>query len=323
VSALSGRLVAPSLAALAVFLLLYVVLDAVFGRTPMQRRIASLRVFHVGARPVADPLPVRIRASAGRLVERSARLTAYAKRAEPLLDRTADPMSPTEWLAIRLGAAILLMVILAGLMPWWIGPPLGAVAGFVLTGRYLRGRIAHREKVFAENLPNTLQLVLSSLRSGFTLQQSVDAAVRDDEGPVAEELRRALSESRINGEFEDALARAGERIRSQEMIWLVMAIRLQREVGGSLADVMQTTADTMRERAFLIRHVRSLSAEGRFSAFILAGLPVAVGLLLYFTRPEYVGALFHQPLGIAMLVGAVVFMLVGTLWLRSTVRIEI
>jgi len=150
-----------------------------------------------------------------------------------------------------------------------------------------------------------------------------DAAVRDDEGPVAEELRRALSESRINGEFEDALARAGERIRSQEMIWLVMAIRLQREVGGSLADVMQTTADTMRERAFLIRHVRSLSAEGRFSAIILAALPIAVGLLLYLMRPEYVGALFQQPLGIAMVVAAVFFMIIGTLWLRATVRIEV
>jgi tight adherence protein B len=323
VSALSGRLVAPLFGALAAFLLLYVVLDAVFGRTPMQRRIAGLRVFHVGTRKAADPLLVRVRAAAGELVERSGRLTAYAKRAAPLLDRTANSMTTPEWLAIRLGVAILLMVVLAWVIPWWAGLPLGLVAGFVLTGRYLRGRIAHREKVFAENLPNTLQLVLSSLRSGFTLQQSVDAAVRDDEGPVAEEFRRALSESRINGEFEDALARAGERIRSQEMIWLVMAIRLQREVGGSLADVMQTTADTMRERAFLIRHVRSLSAEGRFSAFILAGLPIAVGLMLYFMRPEYVGALFKQPLGIMMLVGAVVFMLVGTLWLRSTVRIEI
>jgi tight adherence protein B len=310
------------LGAAATFLLCFAVFDAFFGRTPMQRRLAELRVFHVGTRTETEPLLVRWRAAGGRLVERSGRLTALARRSEPLLDRLATPMRPTEWFAIRSGTALLLMIILNGLLPWY-GLPLGAAAGFVLTGWYLRSRIARREKAFAENLPNTLQLVLSSLRSGFTLQQSVDAAVRDDEGPVAEELGRALSESRINGEFEDALARVGERIRSQEMIWLVMAIRLQREVGGSLADVMQTTADTMRERAFLLRHVRSLSAEGRFSAYILAGLPIAVGLLLYLMRPEYVGALFTQPLGIAMLTGAVVFMLVGTLWLRSTVRIEV
>lgn len=311
------------LAAAAAFLLVYLVLDALFGRSVMQRRLAELRVFHVGGPPEREPLPDRVRAAGGRLVERSGRLTAYAQRAEPLLDRTADPMSPPEWLAIRLGAALLVTIVFTGFLPWWLGLPLGAAAGLVLTDRYLRARIGRRERRFAEDLPNTLQLVLSSLRSGFTLQQSIDAAVRDDEGPVAEELRRALSESRINGEFEDALARAGERIRSQEMIWLVMAIRLQREVGGSLADVMQTTADTMRERASLIRHVRSLSAEGRFSAYILAGLPVAVGLLLYLTRPDYVGTLFTQPLGIAMVAGAVVLMLVGTLWLRSAVRIEV
>jgi len=311
------------LAGLAVFLLLAVVFDVFFGRSPMQRRIAELRVFRVGARPETEPLSSRFRAAGGRLVERSAGLTAFARRAEPLLDRTADPITPAEWLAIRLGAALLTMIIFTGFLPWWAGLPVGAGAGFALTGQFLRARIARREKAFAEDLPNTLQLVLSSLRSGFTLQQSIDAAVRDDEGPVAEELRRALSESRINGEFEDALARAGERIRSQEMIWLVMAIRLQREVGGSLADVMQTTADTMRERAFLIRHVRSLSAEGRFSAIILAALPIAVGLLLYLMRPEYVGALFKEPLGIAMLVAAVFFMIIGTLWLRATVRIEV
>jgi tight adherence protein B len=317
------RALAGLLAALAAFLLLYAVLDGVLGRSRMQRRLAELRVFHVGERTKAEPRLVRLRAAGGRLVERSARLTVFAQRAEPLLDRTADPMSPAEWLAVRLGAAFLLMIILAGVLPWWAGLPLGAGAGFVLTGQFLRSRIARREKTFAEDLPNTLQLVLSSLRSGFTLQQSIDAAVRDDEGPVAEELRRALSESRINGEFEDALARAGERIRSQEMIWLVMAIRLQREVGGSLADVMETTAGTMRERAFLRRHVRSLSAEGRFSAYILSGLPIAVGLLLFLMRPEYVGTLFREPLGVAMLVAAAVFMLIGSLWLRSTVRIEV
>jgi len=315
--------VAGLLAALAVFLLLYVVFDVFFGRTRMQRRLAELRVFRVGAAEERVPLTARFREAGGRLVERSDRLTALARRAEPLLDRTANAMTPAEWLAIRLGAALLLAIIFTGFLPGWAALPIGAAAGFVLTGQFLRSRIARREKAFAEDLPNTLQLVLSSLRSGFTLQQSIDAAVRDDEGPVAEELRRALSESRINGEFEDALARAGERIRSQEMIWLVMAIRLQREVGGSLADVMQTTADTMRERAFLIRHVRSLSAEGRFSAIILAALPIAVGLLLYLMRPEYVGALFKEPLGIAMLVAAVFFMIIGTLWLRATVRIEV
>jgi tight adherence protein B len=317
------RLIALVCGAAAAFLVAYAVLDGVFGRTRMQRRIAALRVFGVQAAPERESLPRQLIDAGGRLVERSAALLEHARRAEPLLDRAATSLRPPEWLAVRLAAALAGALLLTALIPWWAGLPLGAVAGFVLSAVTLRVRISRRERVFADELPGTLQLVLSSLRSGFTLQQSIEAAVRDDEGPVAEELRRAISESRINGEFEDALSRVGERVRSQEMTWLVMAIRLQREVGGSLADVMQTTADTMRERAYLRRHVRSLSAEGRFSAWILVAMPIGIGALLYVTRPEYVGSLFSRPLGIAMVAGAVVLMGIGGLWLRATIRIEV
>jgi tight adherence protein B len=307
----------------ACFLLLFVVLDAVFGRSRMQRRIAELRVFRVGAHPESEPLLRRLRAAGGRAVERSERLTRLALKSEPLLDRASTDMTPPQWLAVRIAVTIALALAGSMILPVWAGLLLGVVAGFVLTTMLLKHRVKRRERVFADELPNTLQLILSSLRAGFTLQQSVDGAVRDDDGPVAEELRRALSESRINGDFEDALARAGERINSQEMVWLVMAIRLQREVGGSLADVMQITADTMRERSYLRRHVAALSAEGRFSAYILVAMPIGIGLLLYLTRPEYMATLFQEPLGLVMVAAATTLMLIGAFWLRASIKIEV
>jgi tight adherence protein B len=317
-----GRFLAIFCGFVAMFLVAWVVFDLVFGRTPMQRRIAGLRVFSVGPQPEKEPLIAVLLGAGGRAVDKVELLRHLAARAAPLLDRAATRMRPSEWLAVRIAAGLGLGLP-AGAVLGLLGFLIGLLVGFLASGTLLRVKVTRRDAQFADELPNTLQLVLSSLRSGFTLHQSIEAAVRDDDGPVAAELSRALSESRINGEFEDALARVGERVNSTEMNWLVMAIRLQREVGGSLADVMQTTADTMRERAYLRRHVRALSAEGRFSAWILVALPIGIGLLLYVTRPEYVSLLFTKPLGVAMLLGAAVMMVVGGVWLRATVKIEV
>jgi tight adherence protein B len=307
----------------ATFLVGYAVLDAVFGRTPMQRRISTLRLFTVGARQEREPGLRALRVSLGRAVERSPMLSALAARSEKRLDRAASGMRPTEWLALRMVAAGAGALVVSAVLPWWAGLPIGAALGFALPAVLLRVRIKRRQNAFADELPAMLQLILSSLRSGFTLQQSIEAGVRDDEGPVAEEFNRAVSETRINGEFEDALGRVGERVGSDDMIWLVMALRLQREVGGSLAEVMQTTAETMRERAYLRRHVRTLSAEGRISAYILAALPVGVAGMLTVTRPEYVRPLVTEPVGIILLLGAGLLMVIGGVWLRASVKIEI
>ena len=306
-----------------VFLLSYAVLDAAFGRTPMQRRLRALRKFTVSTSQEKKSTIRALRTSLGRAVEGSPLLVRLAARSEHRLEQAGAATRPADWLGLRLVAAGAGAVVLTFVLPWAAGVPLGLVLGFALPAMVLRFRIKRRKNTFADELPAMLQLVLSSLRSGFTLQQSIEAGVHDDTGPVAEELTRALSESRINGEFEDALNRVGERIGSDDMLWLVMAIRLQREVGGSLAEVMQTTADTMRERAYLRRQVRTLSAEGRFSAYILAALPICVSAMLFITRPEYVRPLITQPLGFAMLAAAVVLMGVGGLWLRTSVKIEI
>ncbi len=301
----------------------YALLDVDFGRTSIQRRLRALRFFTVSGRPEKEPPLRALRLTLGRAVEEVPILNRLTARSEPQLDRAATGVRPSEWLALRLVAASTGAVVISAMLPAWIGVPVGLICGYALPALLLRVRIRRRQNTFADELPAMLQLILSSLRSGFTLQQSIEAGVRDDDGPVAEEFNRALSETRINGEFEDALGRVGERVGSNETVWLVMALRLQREVGGSLAEIIQTTAETMRERAYLRRHVRALSAEGRFSAYILCVLPVAVAAMLATTRPEYVRPLVTEPLGLAMLAGAGLLMIVGIVWLRASVLIEV
>ncbi|MBU2664186.1 type II secretion system F family protein [Actinoplanes bogorensis] len=310
-------------AALTTFLLLTVVIERIFGRTPMQRRLTTLKQYTVGERQVAPPMVRRWQKALGDFVEQSPGLTSLAARASPKLDRAAVQMRPSEWLAVRALIAVLAALVGMLLLPPALGLLAGLILGFVLPGMLLGAQINRRRKRFADELPTMLQLVLSALRSGFTLQQSVEAAVRDDEGPVAEEFSRALSETRISGEFEDALARAGERVESSELTWLVMALRLQRETGGSLAEVMQTTAETMRERAYLRRHVRSLSAEGRMSAYVLVALPIFTTGMLLVVQPTYITPLFSSFAGIGLLSVAFLMLAGGALWLRAVTKIEV
>ncbi|BBH67331.1 hypothetical protein ACTI_40160 [Actinoplanes sp. OR16] len=307
----------------AAFVVAYLLIDLFFGRTPMQRRLAALKTFTVHREQVRIPLLRRTLTAAGKYVLRYPAVARFAERDTGLLDRIGGVLKPAEWMAIRLAAAASLGVLGLVLTRSALVTMIGLALGFFGANGALLAWIKRRERTFADELPGALSLMISSLRSGFTLHQSVEAAVRDDEGPVAVELRRALAETRISGDFEDALERIGERMNSSEMVWLVMALRLQKEVGGSLVDVMQTTSDTMRERAYLQRHVRALSGEGRVSAYVLTAMPIVSAAAIYFTEPDYLKPLVTEGAGMIMLGVAVAGVVLGALWLRVVVRVEV
>jgi tight adherence protein B len=315
------RSIALGTAGLAVFLVSYLILDGLFGRTPVQRRLDLLRRFAVTPPERRGRLLAALRSAAARLGDRPSRLTRLDNHA--LLDAAAVPIRPAEWLLIRFAAALAPGAVLAAMRPWWLGALVGTVAGFAVPNALLQVRIDRRKRAFAEELPDTLQMIVSSLRSGFTLQHGIEASVRDTSGPVAAELRRALSETRLGAELEDALEGVGTRTGNPDMRWLTMAIKLQREVGGSLSEVLQTTADTMREREQLRRSVRALSAEGRLSATVLVAMPLVIGTWMLLFRTEYIRPLYTQPLGLVLLGAAAVLMVLGTLWLRAVVRVEV
>jgi tight adherence protein B len=112
-------------------------------------------------------------------------------------------------------------------------------------------------------------------------------------------------------------------MRCRDLAWTVMAIRIQREVGGNLAEVLLTTVQTMRERAQVRRLVRTLTAEGRLSAYILVALPITVGGWLFLSRGEYMRPLYTDPMGIGMLVFAVLLVILGSFWLSRLVKVEV
>ena len=198
---------------------------------------------------------------------------------------------------------------------------LGALLGWAGTAYYLRWRQNRRTNRFADDLPDTLQLVASSLQTGFSLPQALDSAQGGAADAMAAELGRALAATRIGSELEDELDRVGMRMRSEDWKWAVMAVRIQRQVGGNLAEVLLTTVQTLRERAATRRQVRALSAEGKLSAYILIALPIGLFLFLAWVRPEYIGLLWTTLPGVVMLVLTVILMGIGAFWMSRVVKV--
>jgi tight adherence protein B len=240
------------------------------------------------------------------------------------LDVAGLTIKPAEF--VVLGSCVS-FVLAAGLTiligTFLIGVPVGVLAGALGMRLLLTVRIDRRRAAFGDQLPDVLQLIASSLQSGFSLAQAADAVVREGTQPAAAEFARALGESRIGADLADALDGVATRMDSQDMRWTVMAIRIQRSVGGNLAEVLRNTIATMRERAFLRRHVKALSAEGRLSAYILVALPLLIAGWLFYSSRSYMRLLYATPVGLIMLIGAAVLMVVGAIWMRALIKVEV
>lgn len=140
---------------------------------------------------------------------------------------------------------------------------------------------------------------------------------------MGRELRRVTVESRLGRPVEEALEDAADRMGSSDFAWAVMAVRIQREVGGNLSELLRTVAATMTERKRLKREVDALTAEGKISAVILALLPLGLGAALFALNRPYISVLFTEFLGQAMLVGATVLALAGFAWMKKIIKIRI
>jgi tight adherence protein B len=155
------------------------------------------------------------------------------------------------------------------------------------------------------------------------MAQAIDTVVREGQQPITGEFNRALIEARLGVPIEDALDGVATRMQSKDFAWVVMAVRIQREVGGNLAELLTTVAGTLRERERLRRQVRVLSAEGRLSAWILGILPPGFSLYLLLVRPQYLRPLVTDPLGWLMLSVGVLLLVVGAAWMNKAVKVEV
>jgi tight adherence protein B len=219
---------------------------------------------------------------------------------------------------------VLLASLLAGVLGLLIAPWLGLV-GLVVPLLVSRTWVSHkgskRRADFAEQLPDTLQMLIASLRSGFGLNQSLEVLTEDADQPARSELAQVMAETRMGRDLSDSLRSLSQRMDNSDLEWVVGAIDINRETGGNLAEILENVNGTIRERQRIGRKVRTYTAEGRLGAKIMVALPCLLFLLQWKTNPEGTSN-FFSGLGLVALGVAVMLMFMGWLWIRKIASIK-
>lgn len=264
-----------------------------------------------------------ILARAVELTEDLADRQGFLDKVETRLEQADLPLKPAEVIFVY-GVGVVVLSILALVISESALVGLVALFGFALIPPAVLSILARRRtRAFVAQLPDTLQMLAGSLRAGFSLMQGVEAVAEEISEPMGKELRRVVTEARLGRDLEDSLDAVAERMESPDFSWAVMAIRIQREVGGNLSELLMTVSDTMQARERLRRDVASLTAEGRISAIVLGIMPPVLGVVMMVVNPGYMKPLFSESLGKALLGLALVGMVVGFLWMRKTVEIDV
>lgn len=242
---------------------------------------------------------------------------------ESALDQANIPLRPGEAIAGAFAVAILAAIFVGLVMQSALGALIGAALALMAASAAVNF-VARRERTqFISQLPDTLNLISTSLRAGYSLLQALEAVSSEAADPTRREFGRALNETRLGRSPVDALKDVAERMESVDFDWAVLAISIQREVGGNLAEVLQTAAETMLHRNRLRREMKALTAEGRISALVLGGMPFLLFAFLFTTNRDYLSPLFERTPGIIAMITAVVLLVAGIVWLTRIVKIDI
>lgn len=232
-------------------------------------------------------------------------------------------ITPSEYILIRAGFVLLAFlagVVLTGLPA--VGVLLAAV-GFFLPPLYLRYRRRKRMQAFANQLEDVLMLLVGSLRAGYSFLHALNVVVSEIPPPASDEFRRVVREVGLGLSLQEALENLVRRIESDDLDMIVTAISIQQEVGGDLAVILDTISETIRERVRIQGEIRVLTSRQRQTGYVLAGLPVFLGAIIYIINPEYILPLFERGPILVIPATAVFLEFIGFLIIRKIVDIEV
>jgi tight adherence protein B len=227
---------------------------------------------------------------------------------------SGNPRGFLQCLANRNYSDTILATVIAGL------------AGLFAPRLYVAWRTRQRLARFTNQLGDTINLLVNSLRSGYSILQAMEAAGREQPPPIGPEFKRVVQEMQLGVSMEQALDNLLRRIRSEDLDLMITAVKVQREVGGNLAEILDVISYTIRERIRIKGEIRVLTAQGMATGYALVALPLILGVVLFFVNRAYIMQLFlseNQPCGWAMVIAGIIMIIAGWLVVRKIVTIEI
>ena len=198
-----------------------------------------------------------------------------------------------------------------------------ALAGAVMPYAFLRMKRNRRLKAFDTALPDAIDLMARSLVAGHSIGSSIEIIAERSPEPLAFEFVQVYQQQRLGVHFRDALLQMGSRIPSRDLQFLITAILVQKETGGDLTEILDRAAHVIRDRVRIGGEVRSRTAQGRMTGWILGLLPVIMLILINIVSPGYSNILFQDPLGQQLLYAGAILILIGALFIRKIVNVQV
>jgi tight adherence protein B len=236
------------------------------------------------------------------------------------LEQADLPLRTVEFVYIMLGGALVAGLLAASLRPpiWFVATSFAA--GGLLPYGFLSMKARRRRKAFENQLPDLLVTMAAGLKAGHSFRQALQSVVDEEQPPASKELKRVLTETRLGRPMDEALEDMARRLGSKNFEFVITAVTIQRQVGGSLAGLFDMVADTVRNRQQFSKKIKGLTAMGRASAYVLIALPFFVGSMLTLLNAEYMRPLWHTGTGHKLIILTFVMMTVGSLILRKIVN---
>jgi tight adherence protein B len=240
-----------------------------------------------------------------------------------LIEQSGVNTSPSTILLVSIGLSVvfvLLSMMFVRLPVAWI---IAGVMGCVSPTLWLKYKRHVRMKKFEEQFPEALDLLSRAIRAGHAFQTAMGMVADELPAPVGIEFRKSFDQQNFGLPLKDALDEFSVRMPSLDVRFFVTAVLIQRETGGNLSEILDNLAHVVRERFKILRQVRVHTAHGRFTGYVLLALPAALGIALNFINPDHMRLLFEERMGHMMIATAIVMQIVGYIWIRKVIKIEV
>lgn len=245
------------------------------------------------------------------------------KKLELLLYQAGVPLKPEEyvifqWISVCLSTGILFLIV-----DHIVIVPVGIIVGYLIPRTIIKRKRRKRANDFNEDLPEMIASVVGALKAGFSFPQALKSVAEEANSPMKEELETVLREMQYGTTMEEALNNLFDRMPSEDLYLMIQAIIIQLQVGGNLATVLEKIVQTIRDRIKIQGQISTLTAQGRLSGMVIGLLPVGIGFFIYLLQPEYMSRLFTHPLGIALIIAAVISSSIGYFLIQKITTIEV
>jgi tight adherence protein B len=249
--------------------------------------------------------------------------TTFAGKIQRDLARADIPLTVPEYLLLKIAATLIPTLLVLLISRDIIALPGIALVGFFAPTLWVKQRQRRRKTLFNDQLPDTLNTIVSSLRAGFSLVQALTNVAKESPVPTNIEMKRVVQEIQFGINLNTALENLAQRMESEDLGLITSVLKIHGRVGGNLTAVLESISNTIRDRSRLRREIRVITAQQRYSAYVLGLLPLIVGVLLFTINPGYMKGLFKPGITLCIPIGAAVFTVLGFLVIRKIVDIQI